>query len=172
MRLARLALATLLLAVLAPLADAQGVLDGQWIKLKVKAKGFTIDGGGVVAKASYTTVVYLNLTADGSLYDYSITYEDQPDEWLTTTLETMSPTGEDSNVVVNQSLTIPGLAELVLQTTFRFKFKLDAQDALKKATLKSDSGHIVTGTLNGLQFFGSVTLTGTTIPPEKLPFAN
>ena len=103
MRLARLAA---LLLVLAAPALPQGELDGQWLKIKVKARGFTLSEAGVVEKASFSSTVYMALFAEG---------------------------------------------------------------ALKKATLRSESGHVVEGTLDGENsFFGSVTLTGQTV--TKLPF--
>jgi hypothetical protein len=171
-RFARLALGALLLASLAQSSAAQA-LDDQWLKLKVKAKGFTIDGNGVVEKASYTTTVYLFLNADGGLYDYQIRWESAPGVWSTSGFANFSPIGENDDVVTDHSFTIQGEGgvSFTFDTTFRFKIKLDGEGNFKKAALKSDSGHVTGGTLDGASnFHGSVTLTGTTIATNKLPF--
>jgi hypothetical protein len=170
-RCARLAL--LLAFVLAPVAAAQGALDGQWVKLKVKAKGFTLDAGGVATKAKYATTVYMFLQADGGLYDYSITYESAPGVWSSTLISSFSPAGENDDIVRDHALAVPGLdgVELNFRSTFRFNIKLDDQQAFKKATVKSDSGHVTAGTLDGTnEFWGTVSFTGSTIDPDKLPF--
>lgn len=172
-RRVRLSLLLLAVAVLAPATAAQGLLDGQWVKLKIKAKGFTLDGDGVDTKAKYNDTVYMFLVADGSLYDYTITYESEPDVWTTTLPSSFSPAGADDDIVRDHALSVPGMdgVSLNFRATFRFTFKLDGQGALKKATVKSDSGHMTAGTLDGAdEFWGSVSFTGSTIDPDKLPF--
>jgi len=173
-RCARFALLLAIALALAPSATAQ-LLDGQWIKLKVKAKGFTLDMSSVDAKATYSDTVYLFLTVDGPEYDYSITYENAPGEWTTMLFHNcFQPAGGvDSGIVVDHSMTVPGMdgVSITFSTTFRITFTLDGEGALKKAKVKSDSGHITVGTLDGTNdFFGSVTLKGKTVDPEDLPF--
>lgn len=168
MRFARLAALLLLLA--AP-ALPQGELDGQWLKIKVKARGFTLSEAGVVEKASYSGTVYMALFAEGGQYDYQLHYETAPGEWSSTSVYSFVPSGEYDDVVVDQFFAIPGPdgVELDFAATLRFSFKLDGEGALKKATLRSESGHVTEGTLDGENsFFGSVTLTGQTV--TKLPF--
>jgi len=172
-RCARLAVLLALVAALAPATAAQGALDGQWVKLKIKAKGFILDAEGLDTKVKYNDTVYMFLTADGALYDYTITYESAPDEWSTTAIASFSPTGAESEIVIDHSMTVQGMdgVSLTFSATFRFTITLDDQDAFKKAKVKSDSGHVTAGTLDGVDdFWGSVSFSGSTIKEDKLPF--
>jgi hypothetical protein len=172
MKLVRLA--ALLLVLAAPL-PSQGELGGQWLKIKVKARGFNISEAGVVEKASYSSNVYMFLMAEGGQYDYQIHYETAPGVWSSTSVYSFVTSGEHDDVVLNQFFAIPGPngVELGFAATLRFSFKLDEQGGLKKATLRSESGHVTEGTLDGeTSFFGSITLTGATVAGTKLPFEN
>jgi hypothetical protein len=159
--------------LLSAAAAAQGALDGQFVKLNLVAKGHVIDAQGVVTPTTYKDTVYLFLEADGSLYDYSITWESSPGVWESTGISSFSPTGDDERIVASTSFTFPGAGDVSISATvtLELKIKLDGQGAFKSCTVKTLGGVLEGATLDGvLPFEGGLKATGKVVPGSKLPF--
>ena len=172
MRLSRL-LPLLLLAGLAAPASAQ-VLDGSWFKLKVNAKGWSINTqDGTAHSATHSQTVYMSLLELGIGYSAQI-YTQQNGEWVGGPSIELGTTAAGELFVVNQGLTIPGDGgqSLDISATLRLIFKFNDNDELVKATIKTLAGELKgSSTLNGEDLFiGSVKLSGKMVEPSSLPF--
>lgn len=173
MSIARSLSAAAAVLLLSAAAAAQGVLDGQWIKLNLVAKGFVIDGEEAVTPVTYKDTVYMFLQADGTLYDYSITYEAAPGDWDTTGISSFSPSGDGERLVSSTVFTFPGAGGVSLTAllTLELKIKLDGEGNLKSCTVKTVGGVLDGSTLDGaLPFEAGLKVTGKVVPPSKLPF--
>lgn len=173
MSIARTLSAAAAVLLLSAAAAAQGALDGQFLKLDLVAKGRVVDAQGGVTPTTYKDTVYLFLQADGSLYDYSITYESAPGVWSTTGISSFSPSGDNEELVASTNFTFPGAGDVSLActVTLELKIKLDAQDAFKSCTVKTLGGVLDGATLDGvLPFEGGIKVTGKVVPESKLPF--
>jgi hypothetical protein len=168
-----LPLVALALLLVVP-ARAQ-VLDGTWFKLKISSKGWAIDvetGKGNTAGVQQTA--YMSLLPTGIGYTAQIYTEQSPGNWVGGPGIALGTTGAGELFVVNQKVSIPGPGgqSLDASITLRLSFKFDAQDALKKATIKTVAGELSgSSTLDGTNIYiGSIKLSGKMVDVTSLPF--
>jgi len=188
--LRRALIATSLLLLAGSAAAQDETLNNTWFKLKFKVKGeAAVPGQEKPHKGSDTVTAYLHLTlvppidspADGvptypmTQYAYDLYTESTPGSWTITDggengLETADPT-----VFYLPSIlfSIHGQDGAIYAThqTIVIKAKLDDENALKSATLKSLGGQVFEGTTDGDDAVrGGVVTTGKTVAVEDLPF--
>jgi hypothetical protein len=169
-----------------------GILDGTWWKVKVNAKGFTIDPKTLeAAPATFKTTAYMQLTGiaplvgDGGggssgepLYGYDMYTEIAPDTWSNEYSDIFLVDGLAKNghhaLNVNTFLGFDmGTFGVAANHSGRLTIKVDDQGQLKSAKLKTLAGDVVDSNLDvlgGAEFYGSLKVTGTTVDVDDLPF--
>ncbi len=169
-----------------------GILDVTWWKLKVKAKGYSVDPEtGVAAKAMFNTTAYMLLTVNMALtgdggggtgtpaYTYAMFTETAPDTWTNEYGDLFLVDGVDANF--NHALSVNTFMGFDIATqavacnhTGKLTIKVDGEGALKSAKLKTLAGEVISSTLDtsvmGANFYGSLKLTGNTLDITDLPF--
>ncbi|MBM3984492.1 MAG: hypothetical protein FJ296_02185 [Planctomycetes bacterium] len=169
-----------------------GILDNTWWKLKVGARGYTVDvGTGAAAPGVFSTTAYMYLAAaaaplgDGGgggggtpAYDYEMVTETAPNVW-SSAYGIFSVDRLDANL--NHALTVNTFMGFITESgnvaanhTGRLTIKVDGEGALVSAKLKTLAGEVTESTLDpsgmGNRFWGSLKIAGKTIDPEDLPF--
>jgi hypothetical protein len=152
-------------AVSAPTVSAQA-LDGYWVKCKVKAKGYAVDlATGVYTKHSESPTAYLHFVWGGAIYAVAVwTLKDNVWENTSNTNKNSNHPGE--NFFVDWSM------NFVLSSTDNFHGFHTAFVAIKNGKVKYQGSGEVTGgsVLGGQTFYGSYSITGTSVAADKLPF--
>jgi len=190
--LRRFALPALLLVLAGSAAAQDTTLNDTWFKLKIKVKGrAAVPDTEDPHKVALSETAYLHLSlappdgapADGVVfpaypttsYDFELWTETAPDVWSPTynsteDLETASATDfffSDFFMTVN--FLDGAVADNYM--TIAITVKLDKEGAFKSASFKSLGGETYQGTTDGTDALrGGITVTGKTVPVEKLPF--
>ncbi len=153
------------------------LMDGQWFKLKVSSKGYSVDAanGDALVKSSFKTTVYMQLVFATDHYDFSIWTETAPGLWAETFTDAFFPLlGANESLLSDAFFSIDhqdgGFLEGFL--TGRFIIKKDAQGGFVSATFKSLGGEAVDfSTLDGVDDYrGGLKISGKTVPGSLLPF--
>ncbi len=177
------------------------ILTDQWLKMKVKCKGKTVDAfTSLTASKSLSFTVYMQLIAhsmgaltgpgDGGgagvpTYDYIVWVEDGDGNWSPQSYQgTLYTDGLDANgqtaLVVNSFLGFElynGSVASVQSATLTIK--VDNEGVLKSAKYKTISSDILQSFLpaqslslgvDGFEYFGAMTITGSLVAVDKLPF--
>jgi hypothetical protein len=170
-----LAVVAVLGVLTAPIVSAQK-LDGLWFKLKLAAKGETLDKNtsNVVQKATFNAPVYAKFVTAGA-NTYTVHYWTDVDAgWTNLASISVSGIGTNNTFLSDVALTFNGLhgdSVHAYHTVF-VSTKLNSSGVVKSATYNG-VGEINVGTIidNDVTnfFFGGCSVTGSTIATNKLP---
>ena len=158
--------------------EAAQIFDNVWFKLKVKGKGYSIGGLGVVelTKTSWSSDVYLNvvwLTSQSEFY-YGIFMQDTSGAWGFVSSNTLPQTffaGNTQEILTGnwQMIFLSGGNYYPTYSTNFIKTKRDSFDVLLSATFTS-LGCEVTFPESGSIFGGGCTIKGKLVDVSELPF--
>jgi len=163
-----------LVALAAPIVSAQQ-LDGVWFKLKVSAKGYTLDTNTLaVAKFSGSIPVYMQFVSTNGVADvYYIRPWTQIDSvWTNMVTGTKSLIGSNQTFISDCGMTFMAGSYSNSISTFHTPFiniKTSGTGAFSSATY-SGTGEIYSGSMNGKPCYGYFTIKGTSVAESKLPF--
>ena len=174
----------LLLALAVPAAAQLQPLDGQWIKLHVKATGRTVDTDTLVLKkGSLSTTAFLHLalspgdgTPAGITYDWQLWTKQDNKVWAQSDMGTITfigiGGGDQIAVDLPLDLTLANGRSLSVRATLLFDLKVKKKNGLLKGVKVSTLGaEVVDGSVNGAdEFRGGANLKGQDVAEGKLPF--
>jgi len=174
------------------------ILDQQWFKLKVSCKGQTVEPiSGATESRTLKFTAYMQLfgnsmegitgPGDGGsglpTYSYVMWVEDGEGGWDISYNDTLYTTGLDDNG--QSTLAVNSFVGFILPTSLvgsqqsaQFTIKLGTEGELKSAKIKTIGSDIEDSILappgltlgSGLEYFGTMSISGSTVAVEKLPF--
>jgi hypothetical protein len=173
------------------------ILNDTWWKLKVSCKGYTVHNlSGATEKETLKFTAYMQLLAnkfdvgDGGgggfpLYTYSMWLEDSDGIWLPSYSNTLYVTGTsdegDETLSVNSFIGfIRSSFQVASSHSGRFTIKKDSEGVLKSAKFKTIGSELIDSVIVPevillgdpvmLDLYGEMTISGSTVDVEKLPF--
>ena len=151
-----------------PLAFGQA-LDGLWFQAKGNFKGYTVDGSGLLDKASVNTVNYFHLTWNVTNTNYYITNYDEAGNGMNGDVE-IATVGTNEDIVHDLTLQLGQVSSpLFAYQTCLIKIKRDSHGFVKSVTFNSMGCESYNGYINGNEFFGGCTMKAKKIDSPPFP---
>jgi len=152
-------------------------LDGQWFKLKISVKGYSVGFGEVISKARLKATAYLLMTWNSGMgyYDPIVFCETSPGVWSDQLRDPIYRNfcTEEYIFISDHSWEIymPDGASFIYYFTGMIKSKFAAPGVVRNAMFSTLGADVYSGTTaEGDDLYGGATVKGKTIDPGKLPF--
>jgi len=143
-------------------------LDGLWFQAKSTYKGYTVDAGGLLTKASGKLVNYINFTWETDGSNYNIVFYDEAGNMITSTTKVAIGANEE---IIEDLGGILGDATQNIYThlTPLIKIKRGREGPLKSVTITSMGCEVYGGGIDGNDFYGGCTMKAKSIEAPPFP---